>query len=245
MKKFPISYGHWLAFTQAIDESLENARDNGVKLQKLGSNQKWLEDELEVEVSDDWKNRVKEILSYHPERDVAMHYIGDLDILIPDEETVTPLVSERGQSLVEVGLGLMLVAIVAVIFLAILGPHITKVYQTANIPAPPPVLSDIPLSEHAQEAHVTQAYNALNLSNMYDNGKCRQTAIFWCPQEWQYKYLCEIREGFWGGVAVGFGNSPDGVRITGYASRYSYWQARTEGCVAVPVKVDFLQMAAP
>ncbi len=94
-------------------------------------------------------------------------------------------------------------------------------------------LPDLPLSRHAQETHLNQAYNAPILVKLFTRKECRPIYVYFCPEQKKVELMCELKPGFTGGVIVGYESSP--AIVTGYAQRTNGW--KHTGClppVAIP-----------
>ena len=247
-KQFEVSRDHWIALQQAVDESLEAifpalkvALMRKVELVEC-------EDPIVVLVEPKWFEDMKAALAAHPDPEVGEYYIRDIDTLLELSEDVPDPMPQgaRGQTLAEFSLGLVLVVLAGIIFLALLGPAVSRVVGTAD--APPQVLPDIsipeklgelPITDHAITAHAGQKYNALNLIPMWDNDQCNRKLVYFCPKQEKIEFFCEIEPtpngGIWGGVVVGFRDQTPLKIVTAYPDSWTYWvrKIRMDGCFMV------------
>jgi hypothetical protein len=249
-KQFEISRDHWIALQQAVDESLEAifpalkvALMRKVELVEY-------EDPIVVRVEPQWFEDMKAALAAHPEPEVGEYYIRDVDTLLELAEDVYDPAPQgaRGQTLAEFSLGLVLVVLAGIIFLALLGPAVNKVVGTADAPPvelPPGIeiperLGDLPLSEHAVKEHVNQKYNVETLIPMWDQDQCRRKMIYWCPKTSEFKFFCEVEpeangKERWGGIILGYRDQPYLQVVTAYPDSWTYWVRRifNDGCFMV------------
>ena len=247
-KQFEVSRDHWIALQQAVDESLEAifpalkvALMRKVELVEC-------EDPIVVRVEPQWFEDMKAALAAHPEPEVGEYYIRDVDALLELAEDVPDPAPQaaRGQTLAEFSLGLVLVVLAGIIFLALLGPAVSKVVAVPDVADAPPVvlppgieipekLGDIPLSEHAAEGHANQKYNVLTLIPMWDQDQCRRKMIYWCPKTSEFKFFCEVEPERWGGIILGYRDQPYLQVVTAYPDSWRYWTRRifNDGCFMV------------
>lgn len=98
-------------------------------------------------------------------------------------------------------------------------------------------LGTLPLSNHAAGAHVGE-YSASTILPRIGDRSCKPIIVHACERQKLVKYICQLKPGedLWGGVIVGFGDPshPQGIIITGFAARLSYWEASAarDGCTS-------------
>lgn len=103
--------------------------------------------------------------------------------------------------------------------------------EAPAIPAFPDRLADLPLTQHAQNTHTIDHYNALNMPEMFDQGKCRSYTIAYCPKDQAYHVVCEVHKDFYVGIIVGMAFPDNPVIVTAYPGELAYWKSNISGCV--------------
>ena len=255
MKRFEISRDHWLALRQAIQESLAAIFPSGSRmLMERIDIAESAGDVLVVVVDPLWFEDAKAALAAHPEPEVGEYYQRDIDTLLEmaEDVPVVPVVKpEAGQSLVELSLGMVLVALAFLILAVLFGPAVTRVMSAQAVAAPPVVdlppgieipekLGDLPLSEHAKTAHAGEKYNVQTLVPMWDQDLCRRKLIYFCPKTAEFKFFCEVEPAAdgrerWGGIILGYKNQTPLKVVSAYPEDWRYWVRRifSDGCFLV------------
>ena len=84
--------------------------------------------------------------------------------------------------------------------------------------------ADIPLTEHAKEAHATDPYNAQTIVNYFDTGKCIPQEYACAALDYRVSY-CRMANGKSIGLIIGIISNKI---ITGFMATNSYWGDRCE-----------------
>ena len=119
------------------------------------------------------------------------------------------------------------VLVLALLAFAMPAPEV----EAPAVPAFPERLADLPLTNHAEHVHADDLYNAQNLPEMFDNGKCKSYSIAYCPHDQAWHVVCEIQKEFYAGIIVGMAIPDCPVIVTAYPARLAYWKKNANGCI--------------
>ena len=142
----------------------------------------------------------------------------------------------KGQGVVEYSLVLFGLAVVALIFMALVGPAYQEAMSHVIEPAAfsiPGRMSDLPLTDHAMNKHWDEPFNASNLPGMWDGDQCIRKSISYCPKEEKIKAMCKVKPGEWGGIVVSLTNPEQPVIVTAFQGPEAYWMGNVKGCIPV------------
>ena len=82
--------------------------------------------------------------------------------------------------------------------------------------------AEIPLTNHARQAHASETWNATSIANYFDQGGCTPTEYVCKDSDFRVAY-CEIDRGKAIGLVIGL--SVEKI-ITGFMADTTYWQRR-------------------